>query len=180
MRKYQETSGYWVYAHVLPTKEVYIGMSKLQPWQRWNKSQYKTSVLAPYIEQYGWENIQHKVFIDSLTKEQAEQVEDWFIHKATADGFCINKNRSGGCARCDIKAYQKQYNKQWEEDHKEERKAYKKQYRKQRYSTPECKIYHRVNNYNRNHTQIETPAEAKQKYLEFGYIPNYIKNDDLI
>lgn len=30
------------------------------------------------------------------------------------------------------------------------------------------------------HTQIETPLEAKRKYLESGYIPPYIKSDDLI
>lgn len=32
---------------------------------------------------------------------------------------------------------------------------------------------------NRNHTPIETPLEAKNKYLEYGYIPSYIKNDDM-
>ena len=158
-RKYPKTSGYFVYSHTIPTKEVYIGMSKQQPFERWKKSYYKTKSLYPYIEQYGWENIEHRVLIDGLTKQQAEQVEDWFIRKATADGFCINTNRSGGIAR----DYIKDYCKQWR-------------------STIEGKIYNRVHNYNRNHPNkaIETPLEAKQKYLETGYIPTYIKNDDLI
>lgn len=200
MRKYYKTTGYWVYAHVMSNKDVYIGMSKQQPCKRWNKSLYKGLSLEPYIEKYGWENIEHRVLIDGLTKKEAEQVEDWFIRKATADGFCINKHRSGGIERDDYKAYNKQYWKQYYEDHKKERKQYReehkeehKQYReehkeekriydKQRYSTPEGKIYNRVHNYNRNHPNetIETPAEAKQKYLKTGYIPNYIKHDDLV
>ena len=44
---------------------------------------------------------------------------------------------------------------------------------------PENLIYTRVKNYNRYHQIIETPLEAKRKYLETGYIPDYIKNDDL-
>lgn len=71
----------------------------------------------------------------------------------------------------------KQYGKQWREEHKE----YNKQYKKQFNSSPEGKIYNRVTNFNRLHPNkiIETPKEAKQKYLETGYIPNYIKNNDL-
>lgn len=217
MRKYDKTTGYFVYAHVLPNGMYYIGMSKMQPRERWQPSLYKTrNSLAPYIEQYGWENIQHKVIIDGLTKKEAEQWEDKFIVALSMNGICINKQRSGGIKRDDIKgymkhwnedhkeerkAYKKQYNeynkeerkaykKQWDEDNKEECKAYKKQYNedhkeeikayhKQILSTPEGKIYNRVKNYNRNHTPIETPMEAKQKYLQWGYIPTYIKNDDL-
>lgn len=214
MRKYQETSGYWVYAHTAPNGMYYIGISKRHPYQRWDKSRYKSSALAPYIEQYGWNNIQHKVLIDGLTKEQAEQWEDRIIQALSMNGLCINKHRSGGYARDDKKAYMKQYNedhkeerKQWyedhkeeykarqkryNEDHKEELKAYSKQwyedhkeelktYNKQLRSTPEGKIYNRVKAYNQYHPNeaIETPMEAKQKYLQWGYIPAYIKNDDL-
>lgn len=165
-----------VYAHILPTKEVYIGMSKNQPSRRWQPSLYKGTILASYIIEYGWENIQHKVLLDALTKEQAEQWEDLIIQALSMNGLCINERRSGGIARDDRKAY----HKQWNEDNKEENKAYMKDYNNQRRSTPEVKIYDRVHNYNRNHTPIETPIEAKRKYLEWGYIPAYIKNDDLI
>ena len=172
MRKYQIISGYMVYAHITPNRMIYIGMSKLQPCRRWRPSMYQGKSLYPYIEQYGWENIEHRVLIDGLSKEQAEQIEDWFIRKATADGFCINKQGSGGLCRDDRKAYDKRYHK----EHKEEKQAYCKQWR----STIEGKIYYRVSNYNRNHTPIETPKEAKQKYLATGYIPAYIKTSDLI
>lgn len=175
-RKYHKTTGYWVYAHTTPDKLVYFGISIQQPCKRWQPLMYKTTALASYIEQYGWNNIEHRVLIDNLTKEQAEQIEDWFIHKATADGFCINERRSGGIERDNINQYRKQYQKQWYEEHKEERK----EYFKQRLSTPEGRIYDRVKTFNRCHTPIETPMEAKMKYIETGYIPDYIKNDDLM
>lgn len=123
---------------------------------------YETSnSLAPYIEQYGWENIEHKVLIDGLSKKQAE---DRLIQALSMNWLCINERRSGGIRRNDKQAYDKEY---------------RKQYDKQRLSTPERIIYYRVRNYNKYHTPIETPMEGKQKYLQWGYIPVYVKNDDL-
>lgn len=74
-----------------------------------------------------------------------------------------------------------EYKKQYRENHREEIKEYSKQHLKQLRSTPEGKIYNRVNSFNQRHPDkiIETPLEAKQKYLQRGYIPDYIKNDDL-
>lgn len=177
MRKYQETTDYWVYAHTTPNGLYYIGMSKLQPCRRWRKSAYKGLSIEPYIIEYGWENIAHKVIVDGLTKEQAEAWEDQIIQALSMNGLCINKQRSGGICN-DIKIYQKQYYK----EHNKEKKEHNKQWRKCNklyYKKIECKIYQRVANYNRNHVPIETPMEAKQKYLQCGYIPAYIKNDDL-
>lgn len=74
-----------------------------------------------------------------------------------------------------------EYKKQYREDHREEIKEYSKQYLRNLRSTPEGKIYNRVNSFNKRHPDKikETPLEAKQKYLQRGYIPDYIKNDDL-
>lgn len=61
--------------------------------------------------------------------------------------------------------------------HNEERRELFKKWR----STPDGKIYTRVTNYNRNHPECKliTPMEAKEMYLLTGYIPDFIKNDDL-
>lgn len=200
-----KTEGYYVYAHITPEKEVYIGTSKQQPYQRWSPSLYKGTALEPYIQRFGWKNIEHIVIQDGLTKEQALKLEDWFIANATRDGFCVNTRRSGLIEVSNKNAYMKKwhaehreernaycrqwrnehreekkaYDKQWRDEHQEEIKAYQKQYNKQRRATTERKIYQRVLNYNRNHIPIETPLEAKQKYLDTGYIPTYIKHDDL-
>lgn len=172
IRKYPKTTGYWVYAHTTPNGMYYIGMSKQQPYFRWRKSKYEDTILEQYISKYGWENIQHKVLVDGLTKKEAERLEDRLIVTLSMNDLCINEKRSGGIARDNKQAY----NKQYREDRKEEMQVYDKQRR----STPEGKIYNRVTAYNQRHTPIETPAEAKQKYLQCGYIPTYIKHNDLL
>lgn len=56
-----------------------------------------------------------------------------------------------------------------------------REYNRKKLATPEGRIYDRVKAFNRYHPDraIETPKEARDKYLENGYIPQYIKHDDL-
>lgn len=191
-RKYQKVTGSWTYGHiVVPEKLIYIGSSD-QPEcnRRWNPSGYRGTELYPYIKKYGWGNIKHIVFKDGLTPKQAEQLEDLLIKQAKIDGWCINKQGSGGESRDNPKEYKKQYdvehkdeNRKYYKDNREKLLEQKKQYyktHKEIWLTPEKIIYRRVANYNRRHQSIETPLEAKNKYLEYGYIPSYIKNDDLV
>lgn len=175
-RKYQKTNGFYVYAHITPDGLFYIGTSKRQPCERWKQGNYKGKSLEPYIQRFGWENIRHFIFTDGLTKEQAYQLEDLLIQEATDKGYCINKNRSGLIEVSDKNAYMRQLYAT-NEQHREKQKVRIKQY----LSSPEGKIYNRVKSFNKNHPDkaIETPMEAKQKYLESGVIPSYIKNDDL-
>lgn len=175
-RKYQKTTGYWVYAHVTPDDKYYIGMSQMQPCYRWRKNSYKDNSLQPYIQKFGWENIKHIIIQDNLTKEDASKIEDALIQAAKENGNCVNQQRSGLIKVSDVNAYAKQLYAE-NEEFREKCKAYAKQRR----ATPEGKIYNRVYNFNRYHPDrvIETTTEAKQKYLSTGYIPTYIKNDDL-
>lgn len=122
--KYPKTTGYYCYCHITPDEMFYIGYSGLQPSERWNPSNYKTSSLRPYIEKYGWDSIRHVVLKDGLTKEQAEQLEDLLIQEAKRQGFCINKNGSGGIARDNPKEYYREYEKT------EKRKEYHREYNK--------------------------------------------------
>lgn len=136
----------------------YVGMSKTQVNRRWKPSQYRTMSLHPYIQKYGWGNIEHLVVKDGLTEEQALYWEDRLLCMYSQMGCCINNNRSGYIFKSNIKEYYRQRDKQ-----------------------PEWKVYSRVKAYNRYHPDkaTETPLEAKKKYLGYGYIPDYIKSDDL-
>ena len=182
-----KTSGHFVYAHILPNKLVYFGHSKQQPYQRWVPRQYKGK-FKKMIDLYGWNNIEHIVIVDGLTKKEAKCIEGVLIKQGKKDGFCINDRISGNNDR-------KEYYRNWKREHYERDKEklllrqktdkYKEMSRKcdhKRNSTPERKIYNRVCDFNRHHPdQIkETPLEAKTKYLQWGYIPDYIKSDDLI
>lgn len=180
---------YIVYQHITPNGMVYIGVTKNLK-NRWKPSHYKTTALYEYIKKYGWKNIKHIVIQDNLTKDDALKIEDTLIQAAKENGNCINSNRSGLFSISDRNTYYKVLYAENEES-REKKKARSKryrdthkeeivQYRKKVISTIEGKIYYRVANFNRYFPdkKIETPMEAKQKYLEFGLIPTYIKTDD--
>lgn len=192
---------YFVYEHWTPSDEVYVGVTGQDLKERWKPSAYKGISLEPYINEFGWDNISHTVVDEFYTRDEALKKEDELIQYYREQGCCINSHRSGLIQASNPKEYNKQryqdnkedilaQNKQYREEHKEEIQAQNKQYyeankeelieyqRKLR-STPECKIYHRVHNYNQTHTPIITPKEARDNYINYGIIPNFIKHDDL-
>lgn len=175
MRKYPKITGWWVYCHITPDEKFYIGYSgKDRCWKRWSPTRYKGTALYPYVQQYGWDNIEHLVLADGLTEEQAIKIEGGLIDKATECGWCINDRNSGYVYTTDINKYKREYQKKY-------LREYQREYQKKCNKKPEYIIYNRVWKYNDYYPEkaIETPLEAKKKHLEYGYIPNYIKSDDL-
>lgn len=72
-----------VYIHTSPDNKVYIGItSQTPPEQRWGKNgiRYKRS---PHfwnaIQYYGWDNFQHIIFADNLSKDEAGKMERCLI-----------------------------------------------------------------------------------------------------
>ena len=72
-----EEHNYKVYMHVCPNNKKYIGITKQEPKYRWghgtNYSNNKYFTNA--IKKYNWENIEHKILYEHLTKKEAEQKE---------------------------------------------------------------------------------------------------------
>lgn len=68
---------YTVYMHRFPNGKVYIGITCRKPEYRWNNG--KNYRGQPYIfkaiQKYGWENIEHIILFEGLSKEEAEQKE---------------------------------------------------------------------------------------------------------
>ena len=108
---------YVVYQHVTPDGMYYFGQTN-NIKRRWrnNGAEYKGTALYPYIEKYGWENIQHIVLFRDQTKEDALFIEDFLIETAREDGVCINKNRSGLISK--EEGYNQQHCKQYYETNK--------------------------------------------------------------
>ncbi len=104
-RKYPKTTGWYVYKLIFPNTMYYPGISSQQPCDRWQPSHYNTTSARIYIEQFGWENVEHVIVADGLTKEEAEQLENQLIQEGKRDGLCINKNDSGGYCRDNPSAY---------------------------------------------------------------------------
>ena len=69
--------GYCVYKHTAPNGKVYIGITGRKPSRRWeNGNGYKRNEhFHRAIEKYGWDNIQHEILFDGLSREDAEQKE---------------------------------------------------------------------------------------------------------
>ena len=93
-------NNYTVYMHIFPNNKVYIGITKMNIKKRWlNGRGYKTSKKLNYaIQKYGWENVNHKILYEGLTKEEAEQKEIELIaqYHSTNDmcGYNIEKGGS--------------------------------------------------------------------------------------
>lgn len=155
MAKYEKVNNYWVYSIKIPSiNKYYIGVSKLQCCQRWQKSRYQSGSLKEYLQE--WQDMEKKVLIDGLNREQSYLYEGKIIEALSKNDLCINTNRSGLIQANDINAYhrefyqnnheyhenQKQrckqwrldnpeYYKQWQKDNKEKWNEYMKQYQKE-------------------------------------------------
>ena len=162
MRKYPKTTGYYVYVHVTPDKMCYFGMSKQQPCKRWQPSSYKDISLQPGIEEFGWDNIEHMVIQDGLTKHQAEVIEDWFIKNDTKDGLCINKQRSGGIMRDNPNKYKRDLYKN-NTEYREHQLEWHRKYSQR----PEVKEHKREYNRNRYQKDVEYREHILERHREY-------------
>lgn len=68
---------YTVYKHTSPSGKVYIGITRLNPTNRWkNGAGYKNNChFTSAIQKYGWDNIKHETLFTNLSKEEAETKE---------------------------------------------------------------------------------------------------------
>ena len=123
-------NNYSVYQHVTPDKMYYFGQTQ-NVEQRWrnNGAGYKTTSLYPYIEKYGWDNIQHIVLFENQTRENALFIENFLIETAQEDGVCINKKRSGLISK--EEGYSQEYYEQNKQQISEQQKQYYEQNKQQ-------------------------------------------------
>ena len=119
---------YVVYQHVTPDGLYYFGQTQ-NVERRWrnNGAEYKRTALQPYIEKFGWDNIQHIVLFREQTRENALWIEDFLIETAREDGVCINKQRSGLVSK--NKDYKQNYYREYDQKRSEKRRGYKREYR---------------------------------------------------
>ena len=119
-------NNYSVYQHVTPDGMYYFGATQ-NVERRWrnNGAEYKRTALQPYIEKFGWDNIQHIVLFKDQTRENALWIEDFLITTAQEDGVCINKQRSG------LVSKEEGYSREYYETNKEQIREQKQQYYEQ-------------------------------------------------
>lgn len=68
--------------HKCPNGKVYIGLTSMEPRKRWlSGTGYKGQPFYNAIAKYGWDNIEHIIIADNLTKEEACNLEIETIKK---------------------------------------------------------------------------------------------------
>lgn len=79
----ENEKNYTVYMHVFPHGKKYVGITCRRVKSRW-KGGYgyvHNRHMMSAINKYGWENVEHKILFEHLTKEQAERIEIDLIAK---------------------------------------------------------------------------------------------------
>lgn len=147
-------NGYWVYTHTTPDGMVYVGYSGMRYAKaRWNPKKYKGR-FGKEIALFGWENIEHKVIRDGLTKNEALDLEEEIRKFNETNGVSLNLQRSGRVV--EKIGGKKEYSKKWNRDNRE------------RYNENSRKNYERHKEYYREKSRIEyiENIEKHKKYRE--------------
>lgn len=94
----KEERNYCVYIHIFPNGKRYIGITKLQPNRRWESGYGYHSQRFMYnaINKYGWNNIEHKILFNNLTKNEACWKEKFLIKYYNTNNRKFGYNRSIG------------------------------------------------------------------------------------
>ena len=97
---------YKLYMHIFPNKKVYVGITKETLARRWlNGNGYRRQpVVFSAIMKYGWDNIQHILLREGMTKDQAMQAEKDTIKAFNSNDRNFGYNlTSGGDGTADVK-----------------------------------------------------------------------------
>ena len=167
-------NNYTVYQHVTPDNMYYFGQTN-NIKRRWeaNGIHYKETSLYPYIEQYGWDNIQHIVLFKDQTKENALFIENFLIETAREDGVCINKQRSGLVSKKE--GYDQQKSKYYYEQNKDKILGKQKQY----YETNKDKILEHHREYKeQNKDKIRVQQKQYREQNKDKFKEYYEQNKD--
>lgn len=90
--------GFSVYLHITPNNKRYVGITSRCVNERWeNGSGYKNQIFYRAIKKYGWDNIEHIILFENLTKDEAEKKEKELIKKYNSNNpkFGYNRNEGG-------------------------------------------------------------------------------------
>lgn len=91
---------YVVYMHKTPSNKVYIGITSQKPEKRWQSLKYN-SYFIKAIKKYGWDNIEHIILAENLSKEDACKMEQDLIAQYKSNdrdyGYNITCGGNVGC-----------------------------------------------------------------------------------
>lgn len=92
---------FMVYKHTTPSNKIYIGITCQKPQKRWRYGYGYSNCPLFYkaIKKYGWDNINHEILYENLTKEEAILKEKELIEKYDSTnnkkGYNLTKGGEG-------------------------------------------------------------------------------------
>ena len=94
--------GYCIYTHINKINgKVYVGLTSMEPEERWRdgKGYHKGTYFRNAIDKYGFDNFEHKIIKDGLTKEEASYWEQYYIsfYNSTDRRHGYNMSSGGEC-----------------------------------------------------------------------------------
>lgn len=72
---------YWVYKHTFPNGKVYVGITMQYPTDRWKHGRgysYNTH-FDRAVKKYGWGNVEHEILASHVSKQEACELEKYYI-----------------------------------------------------------------------------------------------------
>lgn len=114
MVDYRKDAKWTVYIHIVPKElsgydndKYYVGITSLKPEQRWGKNGLRYINHHQYFKnailKYGWDNIQHEIIAEHLTKNEACIMEKTLINKLMSNnklfGYNLTSGGDGTCGR---------------------------------------------------------------------------------
>lgn len=93
---------YCIYAHTNKINgKIYVGLTSMEPEERWRdgKGYHKGTHFRNAIDLYGWDNFEHKIIKDGLTKDEASYWEQYYIsfYNSTDGQYGYNMSSGGEC-----------------------------------------------------------------------------------
>ena len=98
MIDYRENNKWTVYIHISPSNKYYVGITSRELNQRWKNGigYKKNDDFYRAIEEYGWDNFQHEIIAEYLTKDEACNMEKLLIAKLNSNDYHYGYNISSG------------------------------------------------------------------------------------
>lgn len=92
------SESYVVYKHTTPNGKVYIGITGRKPQERWDNGRgyARQKYFYNAIQKYGWDNIEHEILFEGLTKSESCDKEIELIEKYQSNNRNYGYNVSMG------------------------------------------------------------------------------------
>ena len=90
---------YCIYTHTNKTNgKVYVGLTSMIPQERWRdgKGYHKGTHFRNAIDKYGWNNFEHKIIKENLSKDEASYWEQYYISFYNSTDRQYGYNMSSG------------------------------------------------------------------------------------